>query len=739
MEEVRREAASPTKANHARALEKRFRQTWDLTDLDAAIAAAREVADDPRADDNARVEWLNNLVTVLLIRFQRAGNRADLDQAIEISRQVARTAPADHEKAAQHLANLCAALLVRFEQTGDRTDLDESIVTGRRAVATAAADGPYRAAAVGNLAGALWRQFERSGDMASLDEAVQVNRLAVEAAAGRRLERGVFHNNLGNALRARFAHRGDEADLDAAIEAAQQAVRDGSADSVRRAMFRSNLGIALGLRSELRGDPADLDASIDALRRGAAEDPSDGPEHASRLINLADALQDRYRQAGAQADLDDAVSAYTQTAATATMPASYRIRASRAAASLVAGSDPAAAARLCDGAIRLLPEVAPRALGRDDQQHLIGGFAGLAAEAASLALSDPSVPVTERPARALLLLEAGRGVLYSQVLETRGDLSNLRESHPGLAARFEHLREQLDRPADGPDQDGTPRRQLASEFTGLLARIRAQPGFSRFALPPVLGELAAQAASGPVVTFNVSPYRSDALLLTILGVTAIQTPGLSPAALASHTAAFQQALATITAPHASQPARDAAEATVRETLSWLWDVAAEPVLSALGYNDPPPPEQAAWPRLWWVPTGLLALLPLHAAGRHPGTSTVMDRVVSSYTPTIGALRHGRQQLATGQAGPGHSLTIAMPTTPERDDLPGARAEAEIVTARLPGSVLLEEPDDPSQPVPETLPTRANVESHLRACAIAHFRLPREHRPGEPVTKPSAPA
>lgn len=735
MKRVRRDAGPDTKIYRARALEKRFRQTWDPVDLDAAIAAARAVADDPSADDYTRAEWLNNLVTVLWTRFQRAGNRADLDEAIEISRLVARTAPADHVERATYLANLGGVLMTRFEQTGDRTDLDESIATARRAVAASAAGDPHRAAVLGNLAGALWRRFERFEDAVSLDEAVEVNRLSIKAVSGGRLEPGLFHNNLGNALRARFRRSGDESDLDAAIEAAQQALRDGSADSARRALFQSNLGIALRLRLELRGAPADLDASIDALRLAVSEGPGESPEHARYLVNLADALRERFRRSGAQADLDGALSAYTQTAAAATVSASNRIRAGRAAARLMGRTDPAAAARLYDGAIRLLPEMAPRALGREDQQHLIGGFAGLPAEAASLALSDPSVPAAERPARALLLLEAGRAVLYSQVLETRGDISDLRESHPELAARFENLRERLDRPTDGIDLDGghgVPRRQLATEFAELLARIRAQPGFGSFALPPVLGELVAQAAEGPVVTFNVSPFRSDALLLTPEGVTGIELPGLSPAALGDHAAAFQQALATATARHASRTARDAAEATIRETLRWLWDVAATPVLTALGYDQPPPADQAVWPRVWWVPTGLLTVLPLHAAGRYPGTTdTVMDRVVSAYTPTIGTLRYARQQPATRAAGPGRSLIVAMPTTPERDDLPGVRAEAATVTARLPGSVLLEEPDDPSQAMPQTLPTRANVESHLLQCAIAHFACHGDIDPANP--------
>ena len=46
----------------------------------------------------------------------------------------------------------------------------------------------------------------------------------------------------------------------------------------------------------------------------------------------------------------------------------------------------------------------------------------------------------------------------------------------------------------------------------------------------------------------------------------------------------------------------------------------------------------------------------------------MDRVISSYTPTIGALAHARTAHAPAASGvTSRSLIVAMPTTP---DLPG---------------------------------------------------------------------
>ena len=70
------------------------------------------------------------------------------------------------------------------------------------------------------------------------------------------------------------------------------------------------------------------------------------------------------------------------------------------------------------------------------------------------------------------------------------------------------------------------------------------------------------------------------------------------------------------------------------------------MLDELCYTQTPGGEAATWPRVWWCPTGPLTILPLHTAGRHldrRGGRTVLDRVVSSYTPTLRALVESRRR------------------------------------------------------------------------------------------------
>jgi hypothetical protein len=171
-------------------------------------------------------------------------------------------------------------------------------------------------------------------------------------------------------------------------------------------------------------------------------------------------------------------------------------------------------------------------------------------------------------------------------------------------------------------------------------------------------------------------------------------------------------------------------------LEWLWDEAAGPVLAALGC-EAQPSAGAAWPRLWWAPGGILGQLPVHAAGHHRDGSrrTVMDRVVSSYTPTARALRYAREHPSAGPAD--RSLIVAMPSTPglpRSSQLPSAGTEAAMLARTLPQPVVLSEPapaDGDPAIHPEQLPTRANVLKHLPGCPIAHFACHCAFNPFDP--------
>ncbi|MCX2950169.1 CHAT domain-containing protein [Lentzea sp. NEAU-D7] len=202
----------------------------------------------------------------------------------------------------------------------------------------------------------------------------------------------------------------------------------------------------------------------------------------------------------------------------------------------------------------------------------------------------------------------------------------------------------MSREADGGYPSEADRRMaLAREWDSLVERVRGH-GFEDFLRPPRLDALISGVRQGPVVVVNVSTLRCDALIVGPEGVRPVELP-LTADEVMRRTVAYLNALrgdgqvaglSFVEELEAEAEARKQRETVLRETVEWLWDAVAEPVFAELGIT-----ESSAEPerRLWWCPTGLLTLLPLHGAGYHFDGSrrTVIDRVIPSYTPTVRAL------------------------------------------------------------------------------------------------------
>jgi CHAT domain/Tetratricopeptide repeat len=696
------------------ALQARFDQAGDQADLDAAIDLLQQAVAATPAERPARPRYLSNLGIALRARFERTGDLADLDGAIEAAEQAVAASLADRPTRALYLSNLCAALQVRSGRTGELADLDAAIDAGRQAVAASPVGHPARPMYLSNLGTALQDRFQRTRELADLDAAVDLLRQAVAAIPADLPARPVYLSHLGAALQARFDQAGDQADLDAAVDLFREAAAAPPADPRSRPMFLSDLGWALRARFVRTGDQADLDAAVGLFRQALAGTLADHPDHAVYLADLGSALWTRFDRAGDPADLDAAVGLSRQAAGMEV--ASPQVRAAAALGWWGAAADgrrwQEAVAGFAAGA-ELLGLVAPRSLPRGDQEHSLKAMGSLGAAAAACCVH---AGLTDR---AVELFEQGRGVLLGQALDTRTDLTALAERHPGLAARFTVLRDDLDRSGD-PNRppattlsatggtaegrteearrDAERRRSAAAAFDQVIAEIRLLPDFRDFLRPPRLPELLTAAEEGPVVIIAVSRFGSYGLIVTSSGVLdTVPLTELTPQAVYDRVVDFVGAVNDAWSPAVGASGRAAAEQRLADTLGWLWDALAGPVLDRLGITGPPR-DGRPWPRLWWCVSGLLSFLPVHAAGHHrtradAAPATVIDRVISSYTPTIRALAYARRpssdvaEDAGHRPGAGHRVVaVAMPCTPGASDLPGAQAEAAGLQQRFPGRV-----------------------------------------------------
>ena len=704
-------------------------RTVDSAVLAEAVQACRDAVAATAAGDPDRAGYLSNLGAALQVLAVRTGDSAVLAEAVQAGRDAVAATPAGHSDSARYLTNLGNTLQKLSERTGDSAVLAEAVQAGRDAVAATPAGHPDRAAVLNNLGNALQKLSERTGDGAVLAEAVQAGRDAVAATSTDHPDYAGQMNNLGNTLRALSVRTGDSAVLAEAVQAGRDAVAATPADSPDLAAVLANIGGALRVLSERTGDSATLAEAVQAGRDAVAATPIDHPDYAGRLFNLGTVLRLLSGRPGQAAVLVEAGGCFRAAAENASAPAAVRISAYRAVAGLPgrAGGSPEGALAAVEAAVGLLPQVAPRALARADREHSLGQLASLAGQAAAAAVT------ARRPGRAVELLEQTRGVLVADTLDARSsDLTRLRGHSPGLADEFDELRSRIDaldypgafafQAADtggGEPDPAQARRDAHAAWPVLIARIRAVGGFENFLDPPGIRQLALQAQDGPVVFIYTSPSRCDALIVTGDPRSPVR---LVPLADLTEEDAYRQANRLLNArrvagdPRADPIVRIAAQPEILDVLAWMWDTLTGPVLAALGLVTTPADGQPS-PRVWWCPVGILAYLPLHAAGHHhdltaghandqPQPRTVLDRVVSSYTTTVRGLAYARAQHPDPAADT--TLIIAVPDAPGASPLPGAAAEASALEDLIPGARLLPRP------------TRDSVLAALPGHTVAHF-------------------
>ncbi|WP_367132187.1 MULTISPECIES: CHAT domain-containing tetratricopeptide repeat protein [Streptomyces] len=727
-------------SNYGGALQARFRLTAVSADLELGIEALREAVERAPERHVERANHLSNLGIALSTRFRSVGEVADLEAAIAFGEQAVEAAPENHPGLPGYLSNVALALAERFRRSGTTADLNAAISYGDQAVAATQPDHPDRPRYLSNLAGALQTRFWRTGAEADLEAAVQANAEAAHREAADHPDRGLLLSNHAMSLEARYGLTGDLQDLDDAIELLGQAADVTPVGHPDRAGFISNLGGALRSRFTATGDLRDLESAIEAGQQAVAASPADQPSRTVVLANLGMSLDARFRATGY--GKEETVSAFEAALKLTSGAPSTRIRAARSATALLAESEPARGSELLAAAVELLPTVAERWLRRSDQQHELSELSGLAGDAAALLLGgsdseQPALPVLER---ALVVLESGRAVLLGQALENRTDLTALRQTHPRLADRFVQLTDVLDSDVPAPPtvavQASTRasalgasqplgRHRAALDLAELIDQVRSLDGFAGFLRQPVAEDLIKEARLGPVVLFNVSRYGSDAIAVTENGVSRIHLGGLDTESLTNQINAFYGALATAGDPQAARAERIHAQRDVSAVLEWLWDVAAEPVLMSLGLDSLPSPDSPT-PRVWWLPGGILGLLPLHAAGYHrdqQDSRTVLDRVISSYAPSIRSLQYARRAVRAVPTVERRSLVVAMPVTPGLPNgapLSKAAAEADWVGTRLPSPQTYIAAAPPDGRANANDPTKDKILVALEESAIVHF-------------------
>ncbi|RFN54969.1 hypothetical protein FIE12Z_816 [Fusarium flagelliforme] len=667
-----------------------FNERRDVRDLQDAITLTRESVAATAEDDP---EWLIR-TRFLFLRlhglYLETGQLQDLEESIILGTTWVEKAGQDHPDWSTQLNNISAALTTLYERTGSPADLDAAIRYGRESLEVTPKDEPGLGLALSNMAMTLSDRCRASGSLEDLDEAVYYARLAVDATPEDDPARHVQFHNLASVLHKKKAIADVSEDhpdfntyrnrLASALDNRHTALRSAQdmeesiqlSREVANATVKQYTGrtfapttLASLLRKQINsgeGSVDDLDKAIELIQKALSLTPEDSPTRTQHWSTIGELFVTRYTRLRIEEDMEKAVENIQLAVAHPTGEPLHRIKA--ASEILPLCPEYKQAYEIGRAALDMVPMLAAvRSLETADRQYLLSHAAGLAANTAGAGLR-----IGKQPSEALSILEQGRGLLASSLDEIRTDIKELRNVFPNLAEEFVRLRDELDSStgSNATEKDsstygvqGRRRRDAGKAFDGLLVQIRENPGFEDFLGPLTTNQMLSAADCGPVVVLNSSWMGVDAIIIQEDHLMSFVFPEVKD---------FQTLQFMPEHEYGSVQA-----------LEILWNAFMSNILDHLGFTETPEDGQD-WPHVWWVPTGPLSRLPIHAAGLHLERSgkTVMDRVICSYAPSVKALVHGRRRQEI-RKGPAQALLVAMESTQSQAPLPKAKEEVELVS------------------------------------------------------------
>jgi tetratricopeptide (TPR) repeat protein len=739
----------------------RFERLGTLEDLDAAIAAQRKAADELAQDDNDRSSALHNLGNAYQARFEHLGRLEDIDAAITAHKGSIDLLLDVNEDNFERFSMLGTAYHRRFDHLRENSDMVASLTFKQAAVQLTAPGHPARPQLLNGLGVAWMLCYQNTSQVEALDNAIAAVKEAVDLTPNSHSHKGIRLHNLVYMLQERFDRDGKEEDISAAIVAAEQAVALLPDESHwRKAASLQAFGVCLYLRYGVSNDPADIDSAISAMQCAVDTVPFNHTARANFLQTLGSTYLARFEERKARQDIDMAIEHLGAIAQATDRPLITQFPMIVKWARLCAEHrEPAQAL----AAYRLVIEQIPRVIWRGAKLHRrvedTQTLRNVVPEAVAAAVSAGDL------AAALEWAEAGRCLIWGQLLELRAPIDALHDVAPALADELQAVSRELEQigttdsgalqlSVDSAKQEvaleaqGQRHRKLAARYEELLSRVQALPDFEDFSRPKRVAELRAVARNGPVVLINVHRTRCDALAVVPGSeeIVHIPLPDFSETTgkemLRSLVECLQRYGIRTRAPLAEGQLANLESPSTKKRmqtiLSLLWLLVVQPILYALEDQvrtglilfhlsltscQLSGPKGAKLPRITWCANGPLAFLPLHAAGIHDPAdrdyARAFDRVVSSYTPNLTALINA-QKLKHIPCP--RVAAVSQAETPGSAPLPGTIGEVLSIQKCLPNLTWLD----------GAAATRDSVLSAMKEHEWIHLACHAEQDPAMPL-------
>ncbi|KAJ3577303.1 hypothetical protein NPX13_g3264 [Xylaria arbuscula] len=672
----------------------KYHKTGALDDLELGLQRHNEALRITPLHASTRASKLHHVGMIYRDRYIKTGTTLDLDRAIQNMREAVDVMDNDHPDKPVYLQGLGTGYRDRYHNSGAIVDLEIAIQLYHDALDATSDTHVDRASRLQSLGFGYKEKYQRDDDLADLERSIDLFQKAVDATPEDRPDRADRLHFLGSGYYDIYNGSEELSDLEKALATFQDALRLTPEGHVHYASRFDTLCIThLSVYKKI-GAMDNLEAAISMGMKAIDETPEGSPDLAGRLQNSAMSHYYRFLQLQDKKDLEHVIRQLHDALFHQPSFTRARIEAGKMLLSILGeAEDWSSAYQIGLVLVPLISQLTPRSLQNSDKQHFVAKIFGIASDAAAAALM-----VGKLPYEAVQLLELGRGTIMGSSYDLRTDLSTLSAQYPELAQSYVHHRDLLFAPTmtnyeidNYPNEErvrqmSDKRHQASQDMDNLIQAIRNMPGFEEFLMPPSERQLKSAAISGPVVIINVSDYRCDALIIESECIKCERLPSLQSSDITARAELLTAAYIN------------------RELLEWLWNSIAKPVLSSLGLNESP---HDSWPRIWWIPTGPLVKFPIHAAGEYLGDSsqTVLDRVISSYAPSIRGLIEARQNASKVERRPERAVLIGM------QELVYALREVDQL-AEICNTIPLNVLKPP--------PTRKQVLEALDKCDIFHF-------------------
>jgi CHAT domain-containing protein/tetratricopeptide (TPR) repeat protein len=747
-------ASSPGRAvylnNVGGVFAKRYEIGGKLEDLEAAVADYREAV--AAASAASERVFLHNLASVLFLLWQRTCEPAVLEEAIDcegraatataallaervnvlgielLNRSELREAmhaaersvdltPPDSDDLPLHLNNLAEALRQYYLRTGDLTALDAAVRLWRRAEGLLPASSPERPRMLHNLGKGLRDRYLRRESPADLNEAIELFEKAEQLVPGKAEYRPAVLNALGAGLLARWELTQNAGDLNRAVASWEEALDLAPPGDPTRPLRLDSLGVGLRTRFAALANPADLDRAVDYLIEAVRLEPQGSPDLPGRYNNLANALSDRYTASGDPADAEAAEVAWQGACRTGlAVHPEAALAAARGWGNFASGrGEWAVAAQAYSLGAEASEQLFHVQLLRGDKESWLHGARGLHAHGAYALARAGDVRA------AVTLLEKGRARLLADTLERdRAHLERLQElGHAELYERYTRAAARISvgesREVEGEPSSASDLAGARAELNAAIEAIQQIAGYEDLFRPPTfehIQQILATPDCHAAVYLVVTYFGGAALVVDAAGARQI------PLDLDLHRLDGLFAGGYVPA----QMGRGSLPAALKQILPAVGAAIAGPVAAA-SRTAPEPREPV--PHIVLIPTGSLALLPLHAAEYSVDGKTrcLLDEFAVSYAPSARVLGYARDALARCQPDASGLLAISNPATAGAEPLQFAAAEVEEIAAFFPGR---------SKVLAGEQATQAAVEQALDQAAYLHFACHGRFRMDDPL-------